>query len=99
MVVLRKEGHGNYGFSIRTKTGGILFSSTTYRSEEEVNELIEKLNTSFEDSFYVDRHTDHHGQFFFTLKNNLGHIVGHGNLYDSEPGLENGIKNFKSALG
>ncbi len=98
MVVLRKEENSNYGFSIASKTGGILFSSATYRTEEEINELIEKLNTGFEDSFRIDRRTDHNGRFFFTLKNNLGHIVGHSYLYDSEPGLENGIKNFKAAL-
>ncbi|MGB5667196.1 MAG: YegP family protein, partial [Maribacter sp.] len=36
--------------------------------------------------------------FLFSLKNNGGQIIGISELYSSEAGMENGIKNLKNRI-
>jgi len=51
-----------------------------------------KENSNFE------RKTNHKGEFQFSLKDSDGKIIGHSQNYNSEAGMENGIKNLRSTI-
>ncbi len=45
-----------------------------------------------------ERKTNHSGAFMFSLKDENGKIVGYSQCYNSEAGMENGIKNLKNKI-
>ena len=47
---------------------------------------------------HFERKTNHSGQFLFNLKDNDGNLIGQSQFYDSEMGMENGIKNLQNRL-
>ncbi len=49
-------------------------------------------------SSVFERKTDYNGKFLFILKNSEGKVLGNSMLYNSEAGMENGIKNLKTSI-
>lgn len=98
MLSIVKEGNGGYSFSVVSASGRAIFNSVPYKNKEKLKETLDKLNLSLEEHIEIERKTNTAGKFLFTLKTKEGFVIGHSNLYDSEPGMENGIRNMKLGL-
>nr|WP_245224787.1 YegP family protein [Pseudozobellia sp. WGM2] len=47
---------------------------------------------------HFERKTNNTGQFFFNLNDDKANLIGTSQLYDSEMGMENGIKNLTNRI-
>jgi len=75
-----------------------LLKGTSYKTEREVHDAIKSLYSLVFQPNLFQRKTDHSGYFLFDLKNIDGKLLGSSQLYNSEAGLENGIKNLKKRV-
>lgn len=98
MLSIVKEGNEGYRFSVVSASGRTIFNSVPYPNIEKMKETLDKLNLSLEEHIIIERKTNTAGKFLFTGKTKEGFVIGHSNLYDSEPGMENGIRNMKLGL-
>ncbi len=98
MIEIKKRKDNTYRFSLKTKTGNTLLKSVNFSSQEEIKKTIADLNPFLEHQMVFERRTDHNGKFLFNLKDRNGKIIGNSQLYSSEAGMENGIKNLKNNI-
>ena len=98
MIELVKINSGDYGFSLKAEDGAKLLHSIAFSSECEVTKIIEQLKSVKPGKTDFERLTNHDGKFFFTLKDENGRRIGQSELYSSEAGMENGIKNVLKRL-
>jgi len=98
MIKINKEDNNNYNFSLNTTNGNALFYSVGFSSIEEIKNVVSSLNLSDKQQYIFERKTDHDGNFLFNLKNKEGQLIGNSQLYRSEAGMENGIKNLKKRI-
>jgi hypothetical protein len=98
MIEIKKEGTGAYHFYLKTKDGISLLKSIDFSSREELNGIVENLHALMEDPMVFERQTNHTGKFLFQLKDKNGRPLGNSQLYNSEAGMENGIKNLKNSI-
>ncbi len=63
-----------------------------------MDKVIRKLGTAPIARNYFERKTNTEGKFHFSLKDDDGRIIGHSEPYDSEAGMENGIKNLQEKI-
>lgn len=98
MIKINKEDNNTYSFSLNTTNGNTLFYSIGYSSKEEVKNVISGLNMFDKQQYIFERKTDHAGNFLFNLKDRKGQLIGNSQLYGSEAGMENGIKNLKKRI-
>ncbi|MFK7811001.1 MAG: DUF1508 domain-containing protein [Maribacter sp.] len=94
MIEIKKEKLEDYSFTIKTENGNTLLKSIVYSNKKRAEEAIQFLKTSKTNRNTFERKTSHDGEFLFSLKNNKGEIIGDSQLYQSEAGMENGIKNI-----
>ena len=96
MIELKKEGVDRYRFDLKTHEGHVLLKSVEFPNKKVATNTIKELggldNT-------IERKTNYDGKFLFNLKNHVGELIGHSQLYNSEAGMENAIKNTKKVLG
>ena len=98
MIAIKKNTDNTYQFDLKTTAGQTLLKSSLFPSESEVKNVVAKLpplsmrQTSFE------RKTNHNGMFHFHLKDTNGVVLGSSQLYRSEAGMENGIKNLRKRI-
>jgi len=92
MIEIEEGLANNYKFVLKTESGQPLLQSVTYPNRKTVQDAIRFLKTSSVHKF--ERKTNHNGKFLFSLKGNKGEVLGNSQLYNSEAGMENGIKNF-----
>lgn len=95
MIKINKKDNNTYNFSLNTANGNILFYSVGFSSKEEIKNIVNGLNVSEKQLYVFERKTDHDGNFLFNLKDKNGRLIGNSQLYSSEAGMENGIKNLK----
>lgn len=98
MIEISKEGSGNYCFELKTRDGHTLLRSIEFPTREAAEKVLEKLPVLMEEHVTIERKTNHQGKFLFQLKDVNGSILGSSQLYSSEAGMENGIKNLKNII-
>ncbi len=98
MIEIKKEGEGSYHFNLKTHDGNQLLRSVNFGSREEIDGIVSQLPALLEDHMVFERQTDHDGRFRFQLKDATGKPLGNSQLYHSEAGMENGIKNLRNRI-
>lgn len=98
MIEIKKRNTAAFSFKLKTQSGHTLLKSVEFEKEEEVQKTVKSLKPLCDDSIHFERKTNHDGMFLFNLKNTSGQIIGYSQLYNSEAGMENGIKNLKSRI-
>ena len=98
MIKINKDDNNTYNFSLNTTSGNALFYSVGFSSEEEIKNVVSGLNRFDKQHYIFERKTDHNGNFLFNLKDRKGQLIGNSQLYGSEAGMENGIKNLKKSI-
>jgi len=96
VVEIVKEINGKYSFRAKSKSGGLLLRSIDFIDENEINQTLSELNQK--GLFSFERKTKTSGKFQFNLKDANGRVIGYSNLYTSEAGMENGIKNLTKSI-
>ncbi|MEO9892887.1 YegP family protein [Aurantibacter sp.] len=97
MIVLDKIESG-YTFKIQAESEEALMESMVFSTKEEVTHIINALTNSPITQFTFERKTNNSGKFLFNVKDSSGRLVGTSQLYNSEAGMQNGIKNLKITL-
>lgn len=98
MIEIRKGDSGHYYFQLITPEGSSLLTSIEFSNREELNGIVSRLHTMAQDPLVFERKTTHHGQFLFEMKSPEGRSLGKSQLYNSEAGMENGIKNLRRCI-
>lgn len=98
MIEIKKEGDRAYHFCLKSDEGNTLLKSIDFPNREELNGVLAQLHSLIEDHVVVERQTNHSGKFLFQLKDLKGKIIGKSQLYGSEAGMENGIKNLRNRI-
>lgn len=94
MIEIKNNTSNEYSFTLKSESGQVLLNSVAFSSKETVKEAISSLKIVLKSRNTFERKTNHNGKFLFSLKNNNGVLVGHSLIYQSEAGMENGIKNL-----
>lgn len=98
MLEIKKESDTTYTFSLQSESGQPLLNSIPFSNREEIDKTIANLKVLIGQSSVFERKTDYNGKFLFILKNSEGKVLGNSMLYNSEAGMENGIKNLKTSI-
>ncbi len=98
MIKINKEENNTYNFSLNTTSGNALLYSVGFSSKEEIKNVVSGLHMLDKQQYKFERRTDHNGNFLFNLKDKKGQLIGNSQLYGSEAGMENGIKNLKKRI-
>lgn len=98
MIEIKKEKDNTYRFKLKTRNGNTLLKSISFPNKEEIDKTIVDLSPLVKDHSVFERRTDHTGKFLFNLKDRNGRIIGNSQLYGSEAGMENGIKNLRTQI-
>lgn len=98
MIEIYNDNDLNYRFSLKAKSGHTLLNSIDFTNKIQMNEAINKLSAIAITRSHFERKTNHTGQFLFNLKDGTGNVIGRSQLYDSEMGMENGIKNLQNRI-
>lgn len=98
MIEIKKDKDDTYCFSVKTINGSILLNSVPFPDKEEIRKTFLDLDPIAQHENIFERKTNHNGKFLFNLKDRKGNVIGSSQLYSSEAGMENGIKNTKNSL-
>ncbi len=93
-----KKANNNYRFFLKTSQGNTLLNSVDFSTKAEAEKAVKLLNPLMEKQTVFERKTDHSGKFLFDLKDAKGNLIGKSQLYSSEAGMENGIKNLRNRI-
>ncbi len=85
-------------FKLKNEKGHTLLKSVNFNSEEELKATVSNLKTIINSPSKFERKTNNQGNFLFSLKGDNGKVIGNSKKYNSEAGMENGIKNLKNIL-
>lgn len=95
---IKKLEQGGYQFVLKSKAGATLLQSISFDNKSEISEILKLLNQNLYKKHLFERKTDYKGQFRFLLKDDMGKVIGHSQSYNSEAGMENGIKNLTKGI-
>ncbi|MEL6917753.1 MAG: YegP family protein [Bacteroidota bacterium] len=98
MIEIKKEKDNTYQFHLKTTGGRVLLKSVHFSTKADVEKVVTNLSPLMENQSVFERKTNHNGKFLFKLKDSAGRIIGNSQLYGSEAGMENGIKNLKNRI-
>lgn len=98
MIEIRKDASEDYSFVLKAESGHALLNSVVYSNKAIAEEAVSSLQTIKRSLNTIERKTNHNGKFLFSLKNNNGELIGNSLLYESEAGMENGIKNLMTRI-
>lgn len=98
MIKIEFQNTNNFYFELKNKNGNVLFKSVSFVNEDEMKSTISLLKNNPNQSLMFERKTNHQGLFHFNLKSNTGKNIGTSEHYNSEAGMENGIKNLMNAI-
>lgn len=98
MIKFHTDSDDNFSFSLRADNGSILLNSVTFSDKSEMDKTLRKLNTIDLSRNHFERKTNTEGRFLFLLKDDSGQLIGRSNPFDSEAGMENGIKNLREGM-
>ncbi|HEA22799.1 hypothetical protein LCGC14_1021440 [marine sediment metagenome] len=97
MIKITQIDNGHQ-FEVQTQNGDTLLTSIAYMDKDKMDETIQNLLAVNANKNHFERRTNTEGKFIFSLKDDSGSTIGHSELYDSEAGMENGIKNLGKNL-
>jgi len=92
MIKIERLPTQKYHFEVKSESGTTLLKSISYDTSKLVKEASSDILK--QRSNRIERKTNHNGKFLFSLKNDKGSLIGNSQLYQSEAGMENGIKNL-----
>ncbi len=98
MIEIRKDAAKDYSFVLKAESGHALLNSVVYSDKLTAEEAVISLRTIKKNQNTIERKTNHSGKFLFSLKNNNGELIGNSLFYESEAGMENGIKNLLARI-
>jgi len=98
MIEINKIKENGYTFSLKAEDGGNLLNSVSFKNKDDIKKTVTELQTIQDAQNIFERKTNHEGKFLFSLKNANGKIIGRSELYSSEAGMENGIKNVRNRI-
>lgn len=98
MLEVIKDTEKGYRFLVKSSRGHTLLESVVFQTEADARREMQALKPLVKDSVCFERKTDHNGRFQFSIKDNQGQVIGNSQLYRSEAGMENGIKNTRSRI-
>ena len=98
MIEIVNTPSTGHRFQIKSKSDSILLTSEAFISKTDLDTALSKLHTLQINRGNFERKTNHQGKFLFNLKDGNGSLIGTSQLYDSEAGMENGIKNLHNRL-
>ncbi len=99
MIELKnKQGSNEYQFTLKADNGQVIFHSSLYPSKNEALQGISIAKESSPNRCKYERQTATNGKFYFNLKSHNNKIIGASQLYSSESGMENGIKNVRDHI-
>lgn len=98
MIEIEKTKDNEYYFRLTSESGQVLLKSVRFNDRKEVEEIFRDLNNIQNKQYAFERKTNHNGKFLFNLKAENGQLIGSSQLYSSEAGMENGIKNLKNSI-
>lgn len=93
MLEIRKNREGTYCVVVKSDQGHTLLESISLKQRWEAEQLADTLGRLAGNPSNYERTTEHSGHFRFTLKGPDGSVLGRSLPYQSEAGMENGIKN------
>ena len=99
MLKLKLNKEGAYSFRLKSEKGHTILKSIPFTKKEEFDAVVAKLDSLIKAPTLFERKTNHNGEFLFSLKDINGKIIGNSECYNSEAGMENGIKNLKKLSG
>ena len=98
MINIKEHLENGYIFELNSESGHTLFKSIPFLNKKAAIETAEGLKKLVNKSSNFERKTNHTGQFLFNFKNSAGNLIGSSQLYNSEAGMENGIKNLTNRI-
>lgn len=98
MIEIIKEKETDYRFILKSESGCVLLNSVLLKNENEVSKMVKNLRAVEHKRNVFERKTNYKGEFVFNLKKINGELIGTSQLYGSEAGMENGIKNVKNRI-
>jgi len=98
MIEVTEFEDGTFRFYLKNEHNCILMTSEIIKSDSAVQKIIGALSQANGNVLRFERITNHQGNFLFNVKNTNGISIGHSELYSSEAGMENGIRNLKILL-
>ncbi len=98
MIQIEKDDEKGYRFQLKNLDGATILSSVSFSDKKEVKRIVSELNPLVKKTTVFERKTNYNGKFLFNLKNSKGEIIGNSQLYESEAGMENGIKHVKNRI-
>ena len=98
MIEIKETVSEGYEFLVKSESGKILLKSIPFKDEQAISKTVQRLGKADSPLKRYERKTNLNGQFLFELKNEKGKIIGSSGLYNSEAGMENGIKNLNNQL-
>ncbi|MAU26108.1 MAG: hypothetical protein CMH48_03110 [Muricauda sp.] len=98
MIEVFQDRDDVHRFQIKSASGGVLLKSNPFANGQDVKNAVAEIKKTTASHLLFERRTNHDGKFFFKVRLQDGTLVGNSQLYDSEAGLENGIKNLKTVL-
>ena len=75
-----------------------MLASIAFDSKDAVHKTVAQLRATPKKPLSYERKTNHSGKFQFNVKDAQGNVIGNSQLYGSEAGMENGIKNLKRSI-
>ncbi|NHF59203.1 YegP family protein [Flavobacteriaceae bacterium TP-CH-4] len=98
MIEIIKETDRSYRFQLKNTHGATILSSVPFSNKKEIKKTVSELTPLVHKPAVFERKTNYKGKFLFNLKNGNGKIIGNSPLFDSEAGMENGIKYVKKRI-
>ncbi len=98
MFEIRKEENKTYRFELKSVDGQNLLDSVSFKSKHQIKKTINELGPTTLNELLFERKTDYNGKFLFNLKSPSGQLIGNSGLFESEAGMENGIKHIKKRI-
>jgi uncharacterized protein YegP (UPF0339 family) len=94
VLEINKQKEKIFGFVLKTDSGTVLLNSVDFDNELKAQQAIKNFEAIKTPNISFERKTNHKGEFLFSLKNKNGNLIGNSESYQSEAGMENGIKNL-----
>lgn len=99
MIKIKQDKEDCFSFRLESEKGHTILKSITFTTKTDLDNVVSKLESLIKTPTLLERKTNHIGEFLFTLKDDYGTIIATSECYNSEAGMENGIKNLKKLSG
>ncbi len=98
MIEIHTDTDNTYRFNLKAENGNTLLTSVPLSDKFEMDKMLRKLDTMLLTRNHFERKTNTDGKFLFSLRDDDGRTIGQSESYDSEAGMENGIKNLREQI-